>query len=81
MILVKAKDNKNKLEVFDNRPFGIDVHPVGEEGFMIYFRDLGNGEKREAVYRNMEEFYKEWEICRSINYPRIEYEVINNYQE
>lgn len=81
MILVKAKNNMNKLEVFNNRPFSVDIHFMGEDGFIAYFRDITNGEKMKAVYRNMEDFYKEWEFCRNISYPRVNYEVINKYEE
>lgn len=42
MKIVRAKNNRNKLEIFDNRPFTIDVELM-ERGFKVEFLDLKTG--------------------------------------
>lgn len=80
MKIVRARDNKNKLEVFDNRPFAIDVELL-KEGFEVQFLDLKTGEKRNCYYMRRLEFDKEWELCENINEEDVNYEVINYYEE
>lgn len=81
MKIVRAKDNKNKLEVFDNRPFAIDVELLNK-GFEVRFLDLRTGEKRRCTYGSRTLFDNEWKLCYNINDEEdIDYEVINYYQE
>ena len=80
MKIVRAKSNKNKLEIFDNRPFAIDVELL-EEGFEVCFLDLWTGEKRVCSYIRRELFDAEWELCDNINEEAAFYKIINYYQE
>lgn len=82
MQLVRAKNNKNKLEVFDNRLFAIEIELM-RSGFKVLFEDLKMRKKYVAAYANRELFDKEWELCEEIsnNEESVFYEVINYYQE
>ena len=80
MKIVRAKSNKNKLEVFDNRPFAIEIE-LQQKGFKVEFLDLTTGEKRMCKYGNRRAFDFEWELCRDINYIGVSYKEINYYQE
>lgn len=80
--ILKAKDNKNKLEIFDNRPLiveKVEISPRG--GVVMWLYDMEVGDSYEVAYRNSEEVFKEWEICNDIKGDRIEYEAINYYME
>ena len=72
MRIVRAKGYKNKLEVFDNRPFSIDVE-LQKEGFKVMFFDLKNGEMSICYYATRELFDKEWRLCENINEEDIFY--------
>lgn len=81
MKIVRAKNNKNRLEIFDNRPFAIDVELM-EKGFKVMFLDLRTGDKYECNYLTRELFDIQWKICYNINDEEdIDYGVINYYQE
>lgn len=81
MKIVRAKNNKNKLEVFDNRSFTIDVELM-RSGFKVNFMDLSNGEQRFAVYMDRKAFDEEWELCYNVdNREVINYGIINGYME
>lgn len=80
MIIVRAKSNKNKLEVFDNRPFAIEVE-LQQKGFKVEFLDLTTGEKKVCKYGSRRAFDLEWELCYDINNVGVSYKEINYYQE
>lgn len=81
MKIVRAKNNKNKLEMFDNRPFAIDVELI-EKGFKVMFLDLRTGDEYECSYASRKLFDNEWKLCYNINDEKdISYEAINYYQE
>ncbi len=81
MQLVRAKNNRNKLEVFDNRLFAIDVELM-KSGFRVFFKDLKTGKKHTAAYSSRELFDEEWNLCEDgEDYKDEYYEIINYYQE
>lgn len=81
MKIVRAKNNKNKLEIFDNRPFSIDIEFM-KKGFRVNFLDLREGKEYTALYYNREMFDEEWELCYNISKDEdISYEENNYYQE
>lgn len=81
MKIVRAKSNKNKLEVFDNRPFAIEIE-LQQEGFKVEFLDLRTGQIITCYYADRKSFDNQWKLCYSINDEEdISYEVINYYQE
>lgn len=81
MKIVRAKNNKNRLQVFDNRPFVINVELM-RSGFKVDFMDLDSGEQRFAIYKNREVFDEEWELCYGVkNREDVSYNIINYYQE
>ena len=80
MKIVRAKSNKNKLEVFDNRPFVIQVELL-DKGFEVCFLDLETGEKRMCKYGSRRAFDLEWELCYDIDYVGVSYKEINYYEE
>ena len=78
MKIVRAKSNKNKLEVFDNRPFAIEVE-LEKRGFKVEFLDLREGKISICYYASRELFDAEWELCYNIKEKDISYEVMNYY--
>lgn len=81
MKIVRAKNNKNKLEVFDNRPFAIEIE-LQQEGFKVEFLDLRTGQIITCYYADRKSFDNQWKLCYNINDEEdISYEVINYYQE
>ena len=80
MKIVRAKSNRNKLEVFDNRPFAIEIE-LQQRGFKVEFLDLETGEKRVCKYESRRAFDLEWKLCYNINDVGVSYREINYYQE
>lgn len=81
MKIVRAKSNKNKLEVFDNRPFAIEIE-LQQTGFKVEFLDLRTGQINVCYYADRELFDDQWELYYNINDEEDTfYEVINYYQE
>ena len=81
MKIVRAKSNKNKLEVFDNRPFAIEIE-LQQRGFKVEFLDLRTGQISICYYADRKIFDTQWKLCYDINDEEdISYEVINYYQE
>lgn len=65
VFIVRARDNNNKLEAFDDRPFAVDAEMISV-GMKINFLDLETGERNYCVYASREQFDKEWKICHNI---------------
>lgn len=81
MKIVRAKNNNNKLEVFDNRPFAIEIE-LQQEGFQVEFLDLRTGQRNICYYADRELFDDQWKLCYNINDEEdVSYEAINYYQE
>ena len=81
MKIVRAKNNKNKLEVFDNRPFAIEIE-LQQKGFKVKFLDLRTGQINICYYADRNSFDTQWKLCYNINDEEdISYEVINYYQK
>lgn len=80
MKIVRAKNNKNKMKIFDNRPFAIDVELM-KRGFKVDFFDLRSGEERTCYYNSRTAFDAEWELCGNVDGEDVIYDVINYYQE
>lgn len=80
MKIVRAKSNNNKLEVFDNRPFTIEIELL-DKGFEVCFLDLETGEKKICTYGSRRAFDLEWKLCYNINDVGVSYKEINYYQE
>ena len=81
MKIVRAKSNKNQLEVFDNRPFAIEIE-LQQRGFKVEFLDLRTGQISICYYVDRNLFDNQWKLCYNINDEEdISYEVINYYQE
>lgn len=80
--IVRAKNNKNKLGVMDNRPFVIEVD-VCRDGVLVSFYDiLGEIRKKKILkYREIVNFTEEWEFIDSLNYSIKYFDLINYYQE
>lgn len=80
--IVRAKNNKNRLEVMDNRPFVIEID-YNEYGVLISFYDIfGKIRKKKTVwYREIVDFTEEWELIDSLNYQIRSFDLINYYQE
>ena len=75
MKIVRAKSNKNKLEVFDNRPFAIEIE-LQQEGFKVEFLDLRTGQIITCYYADRKSFDNQWKLCYNINDEEdISYEV------
>lgn len=66
MKIVRAKSNKNKLEVFDNRPFVIEIE-LQQKGFKVKFLDLKIGQTSICYYASRKLFDSQWELCYNIN--------------
>ena len=83
MTILRAKNNKNKLEVFDNRPFAIEWMELLVSGALsLVLCDLENGYIWTAVYAETTDILKEWDISNEIgNVKRVEYEKINGYAD
>lgn len=79
--IVRAKNNENRLEVMDNRPFAIE----GEycvDGILVSFYDIfGKMRKKTLWYREIMDFKKEWEFIDSLQYQIRSFDLINYYQE
>ena len=81
MKIVRAKSNKNKLEVFDNRPFAIEIE-LQQEGFKVEFLDLRTGQIITCYYADRKSFDDQWKLCCNINDEEDKsYEIINYYWE
>lgn len=81
MKIVRAKSNKNKLEVFDNRPFAIEIE-LQQRGFKVEFLDLRTGQISICYYADRDSFDSQWELYYNINDEEdIFYKAINYYQE
>ena len=80
MKIVRAKSNKNKLEIFDNRPFAIEIE-LQQRGFKVEFLDLRTGQISICYYADRELFDSQWRLCYKNDEENIFYEVINYYQE
>lgn len=81
MKIVRAKSNKNKLEVFDNRPFAIEIE-LQQEGFKVEFLDLRTGQIITCYYADRKSFDDQWKLCYNINDEEdTSYEIINYYWE
>lgn len=80
--IVRAKNNENRLEVMDNRPFAIEVEYCGR-GILVSFYDIfGEIRKKKTLwYREIVGFKKEWEFIDSLNYQIRSFDLINYYQE
>ena len=83
MTILRAKNNKNKLEVFDNRPFIVEqVEILTNGGLSLAVGDLENGYITTVVYAETADILKEWDISNKIgNVKRVEYEEINGYAD
>ena len=80
--IVRAKNNENRLEVMDNRPFVIEID-YGEKGVLVSFYDIfGKIRKKKVLwYREIVDFTEEWEFIDSLNYQIRSFDLINYYQE
>ena len=80
--IVRAKNNENRLEVMDNRPFIIEMDYCGN-GILVNFYDIfGETRKKKTLwYREIADFTKEWEFIDSFNYQIRSFDLINYYQE
>ena len=76
----RAIDNKNKLEVMDNRPFVIEIN-IGVRGVIVSFFDIfGEIRKGKTLwYEDMMSLKEEWEFIDNIDYPHFGFNVINYY--
>lgn len=79
---VRARSASNKMEVFDNRAFAIEVKLEPTGGFKAYFIDLlGEREARTLFYKDRRTFDEEWEIV-DMKYEILrKYDVKNYYME
>ena len=64
---------KNKLKVFDNRPFAIEIE-LQQKGFKVEFLDLMTGQISICYYANRKLFDDQWKL-----YYNISEEDITNY--
>ena len=80
--IVRARSANNKMEVFDNRAFAIEVKLEPSGGFMVCFTDpLGEYEERTLLYKDRRTFDEEWEIV-DMKYELLrKYDVKNYYME
>lgn len=80
--IVRAKNNENRLEVMDNRPFVIEMDSCGG-GILVNFYDIfGEIRKKKTLwYRKMVDFTEEWELIDSLHYQIRSFDLINYYQE
>ena len=79
--IVRAKNNENRLEVMDNRPFVIESECC-EKGILVSFYDIfGEMKKKTLWYREIMDFKKEWEFIDSFHYQIRSFDLINYYQE
>ena len=84
MKLVRARSNKNQVEVMDNRPFVIEEIELYSNGFRVVLLDIyKNSEFRkiELWYGKRKWFDEEWELIDDINYQIRSFDLINYYQE
>lgn len=81
--IVRAKNNKNRLEVMDNRPFIIEMDYDGDRRILVNFYDIfGKTRKKKILwYKKMADFIEEWELIDSLNYQIRSFDLINYYQE
>ena len=79
--IVRARSASNKLEIFDNRLFAIDIKLLAGTAFRVYFIDLLNGEKYIASYKDRKQFNCEWEIVNNEDVQLVKYDIINYYME
>lgn len=80
--IVRAKNNENRLEVMDNRPFVIEIDYCAD-GVLVSFYDIfGKIRKKKTLwYREIVDFTEEWEFIDSLNYQIRSFDLINYYQE
>ena len=80
--IVRAKNNENRLEMMDNRPFVIEID-YNADGVLVSFYDIfGKIRKKKTVwYREIVDFTEEWEFIDSLNYQIRSFDLINYYQE
>lgn len=83
MTILRAKNNKNKLAVFDNRPFIVEWVEILINGSLsLVVGDLENGYITTVVYAETADILREWDISNEIgNVKRVEYEKINGYAD
>lgn len=83
MTILRARDNKNKLAVFDNRPFIVEWVEILINGSLsLVIGDLENGDIATVVYAETADILREWDISNEIgNVKRVEYEKINGYAD
>lgn len=83
MRLIRARNNKNQVEVMDNRPFMIDDIELYGNGFRVVLLDIYimDGKKVELWYGKRKWFDEEWELIDNIDYPIRYFDLINYYQE
>lgn len=79
--IVRAKNNENRLEVMDNRPFAVEVN-FCEKGILVSFYDIfGKMKKKTLWYKKCGDFTEEWDFIDSLNYQIHSFDLINYYQE
>lgn len=80
--IVRAKNNENRLEVMDNRPFVIEIDSCAD-GVLVSFYDIfGKIRKKKTLwYKKITDLTKEWEFIESLNYQIRSFDLINYYQE
>ena len=81
MRLVRTRNNKNRAEVIDNRPFMIEDIELYKSGFRIVLLDIYDDGRIEFWYGRKEQFDEEWELINNIDYQICSFELINYYQE
>jgi len=79
--IVRAKNNENRLEVMDNRPFVIESEYC-EDGILVSFYDIFGGMRKKTLwYKEIMDFKKEWEFINNFPYQMCSFDLINYYQE
>ena len=79
--MVRAKNNENRLEVMDNRPFAVEIEYC-VKGILVSFYDIfGEMIKKTLWYREIIDFKNEWEFIDSLHYQIRSFDLINYYQE
>ena len=79
MYFVRARNNKNKMQIFDNRLLAIDIK-IMKDGIMKVIFDLGEGELYECNYIDYNSFNNQWEFYNGEREYEF-YDIINYYQE
>lgn len=80
--IVRAKNNENRLEVMDNRPFIIEMDYGGSEILVNFYDIFGETRKKKTLwYREIADFTEEWEFINSLHYQIRSFDLINYYQE